>query len=120
MVSGVVNTAISVFMLVRNGTYSKFSNPFFDSREVIRICCSLASGLIWSSHVYLYSLSAVLVGPVVAFPIVMISTMLCGQIWGVCLGEWILGEAGWKINKISIIVLVAAIVIFAVSGVIDK
>jgi len=120
LVSGALNCTIAAVIMARNGTFSRFGNPLSDKEEGRRFFCSFCSGLVWASHVYLYSGSAELIGPVVAFPLVMISTMLCSQFWGVGLKEWTIGEPGWSTNRNAFAGLVVAIIIFAVVGVLEQ
>ena len=52
----------------------------------------LTTSLPWVAHIHLYGVSTTLlpddVGPGVAWPVLMMVTVLAGLVWSICLGEW--------------------------------
>lgn len=118
LVSGAFNMILAAIIMKKNNTFNRLDPSIPGNGK--RYFCSLMSGLVWSSHVYIYGISANLVGPVVAFPLVMISTMCMSQFWGVGLGEWTRGEPGWAVNVKSFCMLCIAIVLFSVAGALDE
>ncbi|CAM9680111.1 unnamed protein product [Laminaria digitata] len=71
-------------------------------------------------HIHLYGLAQFLfggLGPVVAWPLIMSSTVLNGQLWSVFMKEWVgVPKAAMKINILSISLLVTAVTIIAIAG----
>ncbi|CAN0534242.1 unnamed protein product [Ectocarpus sp. 8 AP-2014] len=76
--------------------------------------------LFFVGHIHFYGQSQHLfgdLGPVIAWPLIMSSTVLSGQIWSVFMKEWAgVPPLAMKVNVASICLLVAAVSIIAVAG----
>lgn len=71
-------------------------------------------------HIHLYGIAQFLfggLGPVIAWPLLMSSTVLGGQLWGVLMKEWVgVPVQAVRINIASISLLVMAVTIIAIAG----
>eukprot|EP00904_Undaria_pinnatifida_P013313 jgi/Undpi1/9111/HiC_scaffold_26.g11569.m1 len=79
-----------------------------------------AMGLFFVGHIHLYGLAQYLfgdLGPVVAWPLIMSSTVLNGQLWSVLMKEWVgVPKKAMSINILSISLLVTAVTVIAIAG----
>ena len=76
--------------MIEAGSWRKFD--FSKEGELFRWLISLGSSVCFVSHIHIYGTAAALLGelgPVIAWPALMCSTMLFGQIWGFLLQEFV-------------------------------
>ncbi|CAM9589638.1 unnamed protein product [Discosporangium mesarthrocarpum] len=79
-----------------------------------------AMSVLFLGHIHLYGVAQFLfgdLGPVIAWPLLMSSTVLSGQIWSLFLREWEGAPAqAVRVNVVSIFLLVCAVTVIAVAG----
>ncbi|CAM9359623.1 unnamed protein product [Ectocarpus sp. 13 AM-2016] len=113
------NVAYAVYLLSKNETWARYTwLGWLDAARKFRNITVMS--LFFVGHIHFYGQSQHLfgdLGPVVAWPLIMSSTVLSGQIWSVFMKEWAgVPPLAMKVNVASICLLVAAVSIIAVAG----
>lgn len=76
--------------------------------------------LFFVGHIHMYGFAQYLfggLGPVIAWPLLMSSTVLGGQLWGVFMKEWVgVPHKAVRVNIASISLLVTAVTVIAIAG----
>jgi L-rhamnose-H+ transport protein len=83
----IVNFGYCVFLAFRKHTFSKF----FAASTGVYWAFAAVMGLIWAGGIVVYGRGASMegaYGPVFGFPIMLISSILTGNLVGTVLGEW--------------------------------
>eukprot|EP00903_Cladosiphon_okamuranus_P017561 g16175.t1 len=117
--ASVWNVVYAMYLLFRNDTWGRYEwkgwTELFRKFRKITMMAVLFVG-----HIHFYGQSQYLfgdLGPVVAWPLIMSSTVLSGQLWGVFMKEWVgVPRLALKANVLSICLLVIAVTVIAVAG----
>ena len=76
---------------------------------------AIAMGLLWAGGIVVYGLGASMegaYGPVFAFPVMLIVSILTGNLTGVLLGEWRgVTTKAKRTMQLGVVIMVAAIII---------
>jgi L-rhamnose-H+ transport protein len=106
----VINVAYCVYLGLKRGTLSKFMLP----SPWYYWFLAVAMGLLWAGGIVIYGLGASMegaYGPVFAFPVMLIVSILTGNLTGVLLGEWRdVSPQARQTMKLGVVIMVVAIV----------
>jgi L-rhamnose-H+ transport protein len=106
-----LNIAYCAYLARKGDTFKNFTIPGTGHYWLLAI----AMGLLWAGGIVIYGLGASTggaYGPVYAFPVMLIVSILTGNLTGVLLGEWRGVTAGAKRTmQVGVVIMVAAIVI---------
>eukprot|EP00752_Nemacystus_decipiens_P003114 g2884.t1 len=113
------NLAYAFFLLSKNKTWVRYTwMGWADLMCKFRKITMMS--VFFVGHIHFYGLSQHLfgdLGPVVAWPLIMSSTVLGGQMWSVLMKEWVgVPRLALKINVLSISLLVTAVTVIAIAG----
>jgi L-rhamnose-H+ transport protein len=107
----VINVAYCVFLGRERGTLTKFLLPSTGYYWL----SAIAMGLLWAGGIVIYGLGASMegaYGPVFAFPVMLIVSILTGNLTGVLLGEWRgVNRQARQTMKLGVVIMVVAIVV---------
>ncbi|CAM9150746.1 unnamed protein product [Scytosiphon promiscuus] len=117
--AAVWNVAYAVYLLCTNKTWGRY--VWLGWADLIRKFRKITvMSVFFVGHIHFYGQSQHLfgdLGPVVAWPLIMSSTVLGGQIWSVFMKEWVgVPRLAMKVNIASICLLVTAVTIIAIAG----
>jgi L-rhamnose-H+ transport protein len=106
-----INVAYCVYLGRKRGTLSRFMLPSTWYYWFLAV----AMGLLWAGGIVIYGLGASMegaYGPVFAFPVMLIVSILTGNLTGVLLGEWrgVTSQAT-QTMKLGVVIMVGAIVV---------
>jgi len=107
----VLNLAYCVYLGRKRGTLKKFMLPATGYYWLLAV----AMGLLWAGGIVIYGLGASMggaYGPVFAFPMMLIVSILTGNLTGVLLGEWkgVTTQAR-QTMKLGVVIMVVAIIV---------
>jgi len=107
----VLNLAYCVYLGRKRGTLKKFMLPSTGYYWLLAV----AMGLLWAGGIVIYGLGASMegaYGPVFAFPVMLIVSILTGNLTGVLLGEWkgVTTQAK-RTMKLGVVIMVVAILV---------
>jgi L-rhamnose-H+ transport protein len=106
-----LNIAYCVYLGRKRSSFIKFVLPSTGSYWLLAV----AMGLLWAGGIVVYGLGASMqgaYGPVFAFPVMLIVSILTGNLTGVLLGEWRGVTPGAKrAMQLGVVIMVAAIII---------
>jgi L-rhamnose-H+ transport protein len=109
--SYLLNIAYCVYLGRKRSSFIKFVLPSTGSYWLLAV----AMGLLWAGGIVVYGLGASMqgaYGPVFAFPVMLIVSILTGNLTGVLLGEWRGVTPGAKrAMQLGVVIMVAAIII---------
>jgi L-rhamnose-H+ transport protein len=107
----VINVAYCVYLGRKRGTLSKLMLPSTWYYWLLAV----AMGLLWAGGIVIYGLGASMegaYGPVFAFPVMLIVSILTGNLTGVLLGEWRgVSPQAQQTMKLGVVIMVMAIVV---------
>jgi len=107
----VINVAYCLFLARKRGTLTKFLLPSIGYYWL----SAIAMGLLWAGGIVIYGLGASMegaYGPVFAFPVMLIVSILTGNLTGVLLGEWRgVNRQARQTMKLGVVIMVVAIVV---------
>jgi len=107
----VINVAYCVYLGQKRGTLNKFVVPSTGYYWLLAV----AMGLLWAGGIVIYGLGASMegaYGPVFAFPVMLIVSILTGNLTGVLLGEWRgVSRQAKQTMKLGVAIMVGAIVV---------
>jgi L-rhamnose-H+ transport protein len=106
-----LNVAYCVYLGLKRGSFRKFMLPSTGYYWLLAI----AMGLLWAGGIVIYGLGASrqgIYGPVFAFPVMLIVSILTGNLTGVLLGEWrgVITRAK-RTMQLGIVIMIASIII---------
>jgi L-rhamnose-H+ transport protein len=107
----VLNLAYCVYLGRKRGTLQKFMLPSTGYYWFLAV----AMGLLWAGGIVVYGLGASMegaYGPVFAFPVMLIVSILTGNLTGVLLGEWkgVTAQAK-RTMQLGVVIMVVAILV---------
>jgi L-rhamnose-H+ transport protein len=106
-----LNLIYCAYLARKRGTLTKFTLPSTKHYWLLAV----AMGLLWAGGIVIYGLGASMegtYGPVFAFPMMLIVSILTANLTGVLLGEWRgVAKAAKRTMQSGIVIMVAAIVI---------
>ena len=106
-----LNIAYCVYLGRKRSSFIKFMLPSTGYYWLLAV----AMGLLWAGGIVVYGLGASMqgaYGPVFAFPVMLIVSILTGNLTGVLLGEWRGVTPGAKrAMQLGVVIMVAAIII---------
>ena len=85
----IVNIIYAVYLLYQNNTWNAFVGEG-DGLHLFPLKC-LVMATTWMIHVHLYGAAQAFMGSsgaYIAWPLLMICTVITGQIWSIYMGEW--------------------------------
>ncbi len=107
----VLNLAYCVYLGRTRGTLKKFRLPSTGYYWLLAV----AMGLLWAGGIVIYGLGASMggaYGPVFAFPVMLIVSILTGNLTGVLLGEWKRATTQAKRTmQLGVVIMVVAILV---------
>jgi len=110
-----INTVYGFYMMIKNGTLRKLSKGSF-SREWLG---AIFMGLAWPGGIIIYGIGANIMGPYgayVGFPMMILASILAGNLAGAINGEWKnSGATARRIMMIGILVLFMAFTLLGYS-----
>lgn len=110
-----VNIGFCLYLLAKNKTFSRFGLRGTFKYWIMAIIM----GLIWSGGIVIYGMGTTMIGDLGAylgFPVLMIVSIITGNIFGVLTGEWRgVSTKPKRLMILGIIILVAAIVVLGLS-----
>ena len=110
-----VNIAFCGFLLFKNKTFNRFSLPGTGKYWIM----GLLMGLLWSGGIVIYGMGTTMIGELGAylgFPVLMIVSIVTGNIFGILTGEWEGASArSQKMMFKAIAILVFAILVIGLS-----
>ena len=109
--SYLLNVAYCVYLGLKRGSFRKFALPATGYYWLLAI----AMGLLWAGGIVIYGLGASrqgIYGPVYAFPVMLIVSILTGNLTGVLLGEWrgVISRAK-RTMQFGVVIMIASIII---------
>ncbi|CAM9163497.1 unnamed protein product [Pylaiella littoralis] len=113
------NVGYAMYLLQTNKTWSRYAwVGWADLLGKFRKVTVMS--VFFVGHIHFYGLSQHLfgdLGPVVAWPLIMSSTVLSGQMWSIFMKEWVgVPRLAMQVNIASIVTLVTAVTIIAIAG----
>jgi L-rhamnose-H+ transport protein len=107
----IVNVTYCAYLAKKRNTMSRFMLPSTGRYWLLAI----AMGLLWAGGIVIYGLGASMegaYGPVFAFPVMLIVSILTGNLTGVLLGEWTdATPQSRQTMKLGVLIMVVAIVV---------
>lgn len=111
-----VNVIYCIFLVRKRGTLMNFSKPATGYYWLLAV----AMGLLWAGGIVVYGIGASMegrYGPVFAFPMMLIVSILTANLAGVLIGEWRGAPVTAKRTmQVGVAIMMAAIVILGVSS----
>jgi L-rhamnose-H+ transport protein len=111
-----LNLAYCVYLGRKRGTFRKFTLPDTGYYWLLAV----AMGLLWSGGIVVYGLGASTqgaYGPVFGFPVMLIVSILTGNLTGVLLGEWRGAKTSAKRTmQFGVVIMIASIIILGCAG----
>jgi L-rhamnose-H+ transport protein len=109
--SYLLNVAYCVYLGLRRGSFKKFALPTTGYYWLL----ASAMGLLWAGGIVIYGIGASrqgIYGPVYAFPVMLIISILTGNLTGVLLGEWsgVIARAK-RTMQAGVVIMIASITI---------
>ncbi|MFC1694324.1 L-rhamnose/proton symporter RhaT [Candidatus Latescibacterota bacterium] len=86
-VGGIINVLYCLFLMKRNNTGKEYKNPGFLKNFILITVMSI----IWIASFVMYGSGATMMGSwgtVIGWPVYMILSISCANIWGIIQGEW--------------------------------
>jgi L-rhamnose-H+ transport protein len=106
-----LNLAYCAYLGLKRGTFRKFTLPDTGYYWLLAV----AMGLLWAGGIVVYGLGASTqgaYGPVFAFPVMLIVSILTGNLTGVLLGEWRGAKTRAKRTmQFGVVIMIASIII---------
>jgi L-rhamnose-H+ transport protein len=110
-----VNIGFCLYLLIKNKTFNRFALKGTSKYWIMVI----VMGLLWSGGIVIYGMGTTMIGNLGAylgFPVLMVVSIITGNIFGVLTGEWKGVSPGPKrLMGLGIIILVAAIILLGLS-----
>eukprot|EP01026_Neomeris_dumetosa_P042366 TRINITY_DN3527_c1_g1_i3.p1 TRINITY_DN3527_c1_g1~~TRINITY_DN3527_c1_g1_i3.p1 ORF type:complete len:438 (+),score=55.28 TRINITY_DN3527_c1_g1_i3:43-1314(+) len=112
----------SIFLLIKNGSFC-FFYKLSPAQFVTNILKCIFMAVAFVGHIQLYGASQAELGdlgPALAWPLLMVSSVCGGQLWSIFLKEWSgTNKRPWNINLCGLLFLLLSGVVIALAGSIE-
>ncbi|CAM9457239.1 unnamed protein product [Ascophyllum nodosum] len=116
---GLFNVGYSCYLLWANNTWGRYKWEGYFELSIKFLKVTVMS-IFFFAHIHLYGVAQYFfgdLGPVVAWPLLMSSTVLSGQLWSIFMKEWVgVTKLAVNVNILSMCLIISAVIIIAIAG----